>query len=190
VDHLLKKEFDSHRQQGTPHPLMTSAGIDAIPYAHDQLETWRDALHGGIRFFHSPTKFTVTGAIDDLWVWPSGEISMVDYKATSKKDPVDLEQDWQMSYKRQMEIYGWLFSQNGFKVSPKSFFVYCNGRTDLDRFDHRLHFHVSIIPYVINYDWVEDAIRAAFKCLNANEAPEPSAECDYCAYHSALSRHS
>lgn len=41
VDHLLKKEFDRYRALGKPHPYMTEAGLDAIPYADPRLDGWR-----------------------------------------------------------------------------------------------------------------------------------------------------
>ncbi|MDO9231651.1 MAG: hypothetical protein Q7U36_04220 [bacterium] len=43
--------------------------------------------------------------VDDVWVSSSGELMIVDYKATSKNGEVSLDADWQIGYKRQMEIY-------------------------------------------------------------------------------------
>src|ERR1700722_18077302 len=40
VDALLKKEFDIHRAAGSVHPLMKEYDIDAVPYAHKELEAW------------------------------------------------------------------------------------------------------------------------------------------------------
>lgn len=51
VDALLKREFDDYRAKGQPHPLMTEAGIKAVPHAHPQLETWR-ANFKGVRTLH------------------------------------------------------------------------------------------------------------------------------------------
>src|SRR5689334_223526 len=42
VDALLKKEFDVHRAAGTKHPLQKSYGINAIPFAHDDINIWRE----------------------------------------------------------------------------------------------------------------------------------------------------
>ena len=56
------------------------------------------------------------------------ELHIVDYKATSKDDEVNLDAEWQDGYKRQMEIYRWLFINNGFKVSDTGYFVYANGK--------------------------------------------------------------
>src|SRR3989344_5692045 len=68
--------------------------------------------------------------IDDVWVRPTGELIVVDYKATSKDGAVNLDAKWQDGYKRQMEVYQWLFRQNGFKVSDTGYFVDVNGKTD------------------------------------------------------------
>ena len=122
VDTLLKKEFDIHRTAGNPHPLMKAYGIDAVPFQHKDIEKWRDALSEGIQYFHEPSGLLITGAIDDIWVSPEGEIMIVDYKATSKDTEVNLDAEWQIGYKRQMEIYQWLFRKNGFKVSDVGYF--------------------------------------------------------------------
>ncbi|MCK4805914.1 MAG: PD-(D/E)XK nuclease family protein, partial [Candidatus Pacebacteria bacterium] len=131
VDTLLKQEFDIYRAKGTKHPFMETNKIDAVPFQHEKLEEWRDARTRGITYLHKPTNLLITGGIDDIWVNPEEELIIVDYKATSKNGEVSLDADWQISYKRQMEIYQWLFRKNGFKVSDTSYFVYCNGKTDV-----------------------------------------------------------
>lgn len=105
VDKLLKKEFDIHRAKGTRHPLMEKYNIDAVPLAHEKIDEWRDSLHGGITVRVDDTNIVITGGVDDMWVSPSGEYIVVDYKATSKEEEVTLDAEWQDGYKRQMEIY-------------------------------------------------------------------------------------
>ena len=99
-----------------------------------------------------------------------------------------LDADWQIGYKRQMEIYQWLFRQNGFRVSSTGYFVYCNGNTDKAAFDGKLEFNIKIIPYTGNDDWVEKTILEAVNCLKGKEIPPPGAECDYCAYRAAAAQ--
>lgn len=187
VDTLLKKEFDLHRVQRTPHLLMKTYGLDLVPFMHEKMDEWRDALGGGIQYLHSTTNFLITGGIDDVWVNPTGELSIVDYKATSKSTEVTLDADWQIGYKRQMEIYQWLFRKNGFKVSNTGYFVYCNGDTDKEAFDGKLEFKVKIIPYEGNDTWVEQTIIDAYACLVSHELPDSSGSCDFCAYRKAVS---
>ncbi len=185
VDALLKKEFDLHRAKKTIHPLMKAYGLDLIPLAHDSLNEWRENFKG-VQFLHPATNLLVTGAVDDLWTDSHGVFYVVDYKATSKDSEVNIDSDWQISYKRQMEIYQWLLRQNKFEVSSTGYFVYCNGRTDKKAFDGKLEFDVKIIPYTGSDAWVESAIISAHQCLMSSEIPNQSPDCDYCNYVKAL----
>lgn len=185
VDKLLKKEFDIHRVNKSAHPLMTEYGIDAIPYSHPELDKWRENFVG-VQYLHEPTNFIITGAIDDVWVDPKGELLVVDYKATSKEAEVSLDADWQIGYKRQMEVYQWLLRRNGFTVSNRGYFVYCNGDADKEAFDGKLEFDVTVLPYDGNDDWVEKTIKAARVCLDKSALPEANTQCDYCRYRDAV----
>lgn len=184
VDRLLKKEFDIHRANGDPHPLMKAYGVAAVPFQHPNLNVWRNTLKG-IQHLHEATNFLITGAIDDLWVNNGGELHVVDYKATAKDSEVNLDADWQIGYKRQMEIYQWLFRRNAFKVSDTGYFVYANGLMDRGAFDGKLEFSVKIIPYEGDDSWVEEAILAARRCLASERLPLAGEDCDYCRYRQA-----
>ncbi len=181
VDALLKKEFDTYRAKGEPHPMMRAAGLDAIPFAHDDLNEWRSNFRG-VRFHHAPTNFLVTGAVDDLWVTPDTTLLVVDYKATSTESSITLDGPYKGAYKRQMEIYQWLLRQNGFAVSDTGYFVYVNGKKDRPQFGGTLEFESNLIPYTGDATWVDDALARAATTLRNAVAPEASAACEYCAY--------
>lgn len=186
VDHLLKLEFDTHRVQGSQHPLLEKYGIDARPVPHEDLDKWRHNF-SGVQYLHEPTMFLVFGAIDDLWQNTQGEYIVVDYKSTSKDEEITtLDKDWQDGYKRQMEIYQWLLRRNNYSVSRTGYFVYCNGRTDREAFDGKLEFDVTLIPYEGDDAWVEPAILQAHQCLNQDHMPDSAADCDYCLYVAAV----
>ena len=188
VDALLKKEFDLLRQDGKAHPLMKKYGVDAIPIAHEQLNQWRENFKG-VQYLHKPTNFIITGAIDDLWQNPAGEYIVVDYKATSKNEEItELNKDWQNSYKRQMEVYQWLLRRNELKVSNTGYFVYCNGRTDIDKFDGKLEFDLTLIAYEGNDSWVENKIKQIHTCLQNNVIPKSDSDCDFCRYQETVGR--
>jgi len=181
VDKLLKKEFDIHRAEQTTHPLMKNYGVDAVPFEHPKMNIWRENFTG-VQYLHEPTNFLFFGAIDDVWINPKGELIIVDYKSTSKDGEVTLDAPWQIGYKRQMEIYQWLFRQNNFKVSNTGYFIYCNGDTDKEAFDAKLEFDIKVIPYEGNSDWVETELINAKNCLMKDEIPAANKDCDFCRY--------
>jgi len=181
VDALLKKEFDLHRKEKTPHPLIEEFGIDAVPYQHKDIDTWRNTFKG-IEYLDPNTNLLIAGAIDDIWVNPKGEVIIVDYKATSKTSEVNLDAEWQDGYKRQMEIYQWLFKKNGFNVCPTGYFVYCNGDTGKPYFDKKLEFDIKVIPYTGDDSWIEETLKDIKKCLMSDKIPEMNSDCDFCNY--------
>ena len=65
-----------------------------------------------------------------MWVRPDGELILSDVKSTSKNiltGKIRIKYEYPKGYKRQLEMYQWLFRKNGFKVSDKAYLVYYNG---------------------------------------------------------------
>ena len=188
VDTLLKKEFDIHRTAQTKHPLMEAYGVDVVPFSHSSIDTWRENFEG-IEYKHPDTGFRVSGAVDDIWVRPSGELVIIDYKSTSKEGKIEaLDADWHIGYKRQMEVYQWLFRQNGFQVSETGYFVYANAGTDKKAFDAKLEFELTLVPYTGDASWVEPTLLEIKNCLESGELPSPSSTCDYCIYRKTVGK--
>jgi hypothetical protein len=193
IDELMKREFDIHRTKATVHPLLARYGLDAVPFADPRMEEWRDALRRGISYLHTPTNLLVRGGIDDVWQTPAGELIIVDYKATSKKEGPSSEDDLYDSYKRQMEIYQWLFRRNDFNVSPVGYFVYANGKSDKKAFDAKLEFDVVLIPYTGSDAWIEPALYRLKDMLMTDDIPPVGTAfgggpCDYCTYREAAGK--
>ncbi len=186
IDELFKKEFDVYRAQGKPHPLMTDNQIKAVPYQHADLETWRYNFTGVVAL-HKSTNLHVFGAIDDVWVNDDGELLVVDYKATAKAAEVGIDSPWQISYKRQLEVYQWLLRQNGFAVNDTGYFVYTNGRLDLDGFNDRVEFRTKVIPYKGSDAWIEPTLANMKACMDNDDMPPVGdaamgGPCEFCSY--------
>ena len=182
VDELFKKEFDIYRAKGEAHPLIQEYGIDAVPFAHEKIEEWRDALKRGIKYHDIENNLIVRGGIDDVWVNPTGELFIVDYKATAGKAEVTLDDEWKIQYKRQVEVYQWLFRQNGFTVSPIAYFVYANGLNDKESFDGTLQFDITILPYEGDDSWIPATLKDLKRCLVSDTIPPSGVRCEYCPY--------
>lgn len=185
IDELFKKEFDGYRSKGEPHPIMIEHGVAAVPFVHEKMDEWRENFVGVVSV-HEPTNLHVFGAVDDLWVTEDGQVIVVDYKATAKDKEVSISAGWQVSYKRQMEVYQWLLRQNGFTVSPTGYFVYTNGRFDLDGFNDRLEFKTKLIPYTGDDSWVEPTLVKMKQCMDGDMPPMGDSimggPCDFCSY--------
>ena len=185
IDELMKKEFDSFREKQKPHPWMTDNQIKAVPMQHKDLDTWRYNFTG-VFTVHEPTNLHVFGAVDDVWIDDEGKVIVVDYKATSKNKPVSIDSEWQISYKRQMEVYQWLLRAKGFDVSDTGYFVYTNGRVDVDGFYDKVEFTTKVIPYTGDDSWVEPTLKKIKKTLEGDMPKVGKAAmggpCDFCEY--------
>ncbi len=189
VDALLKKEFDVHRANGTAHPLMQQYGIDAVPFQHKDIDTWRENFEG-ITYLHKPTGLLVSGAIDDLWEDKDGKLIVVDYKATSKDGKIEslADSSWEDSYRRQMGVYQWLLRQNGFDVSDKGYFVYANADADKKAFDGKLEFEVTVVPCEGSSDWIDAILPKIKETLEMDGLPARGDGCEYCDYREAAGK--
>lgn len=190
IDELYKKEFDTHREAQSVHPICETYGLKLVPFKHEKMDEWRDALRRGVTFLHEPTNLLITGGVDDVWIDPAtDELVVVDYKATAKNGDVSLDAGWQIGYKRQIEVYQWLLRNNGFKVKNTGYFLYTNARLDADKFGDKLEFKTKLLDYDGNDSWVEETIFKMKKCLDSDEMPEvgknvmdQSKPCEFCDY--------
>jgi hypothetical protein len=165
---------------------MVQNGIDAVPFRHSRLEEWRDSLRRGIAHAVADTNLEITGGVDDVWESRSGALHIVDCKATAKVGEVSLDADWQIAYKRQVEIYQWLFRKNGFTVSDTAYFVYCNGDLKRAAFDACLHFSIKVISYEGDAGWVDGVVTRMYATLQSERIPPPSEESELCDYRSSV----
>ncbi len=178
VDHLLKNEFNSARGKEVPERL-AKENLNYIPTNHPNLPNWRSNFKGVSRQYNGIEFF---GAIDDLWHDQSNTHFVVDYKATSKADEVNLDAEWQIGYKRQVEFYQWLLMGNGLTVSNRAWFVYANGIKGDASFNDQLDFKTKIIPYDGDINWIEPTLDKLISCLSSDIPPKHSVECNYCSY--------
>lgn len=186
VDELFKKEFDTYRASSTPHPIMVSGEVDAVPFAHKELNNWRDPFVG-IMHKDPETDLLVSGGVDDIWVTPENELIVVDYKATSKEGTIASLDDsaWKAQYERQIGVYQWLLMQNGFKVSSTGYFVYANASIEAPEFADTLHFETTLIPCQGETNWIAPKLKEIKACLDDTMFPASNPDCEYCAYRAA-----
>ena len=191
TDAILKNEFDELRQKEVQsHHVWQTHQLNVTAFSHPDMEDWRNNFRG-IRYLHESTNLEIIGAIDDVWQsTETDQLHIVDYKSTSKKEDPDIESGWGFGYKRQMEVYQWLFRQNGFDIHETGYFLYINGRKDTGFYDSepagetvgRMLFKTTLIPYDGDTSWVDDVIYKCKDTLKSNDLPEGNENCDRCRY--------
>ncbi len=189
VDELFKKEFDVHRKAGTPHPIMAKYGIEAVPFAHANMDMWRDPFVGIIHT-HTLTGLVVSGGVDDIWVKSDDTLIIVDYKSTSKEGTIESLSDspWDQQYKRQLGIYRWLLEQNGFTVDPVGYLVYANANKSLAAFDDKLVFETTLVPVETDVSWIDKVLGEIKATLDNQQLPPIGTSCEFCPYREAAGK--
>jgi len=179
VDHLLKKEFDACRTDKRAHPVMHLHGIEAVPFAHPFLTTWRDTPQG-VRYAHPASRIELFGIVDDVWRAHDGKLHPVDYKATSAFGVPSL--DTRHGYRRQLDVYGWLLWKNGFDMAREGYVVFANADREREGFDRALQFTLSIAMHTLDLGWIEDALLGVRECIDRDAPPPSTAGCAWCSY--------
>jgi len=189
VDELFKKEFDTYRASKEAHPIMTEYEVDAVPYAHAKLDVWRDNF-SGIEHLHTDTGLMVSGAIDDVWVTPTGSLIMVDYKATSKEGTIASLGDspWEAQYARQLAVYRWIFEQNGDEVETTGYILYANGDASMPTFDGVLQFEITLLPVETDTTWIAPLLGKIKETLESEAIPPVGDRCEHCPYREACGK--
>jgi len=187
VDELLKKELDYYRKLKKPHPIMKEYNLNFLPFEHEDMDKWREPRTGGISFIDQDTNLEIYGGVDDIWLdLEKEELVVVDYKAQSSKEKVETESylnnKYHQGYKVQMDIYVYILKEMGFDVSSTSYFYVCNGEKTFDKFDSKINFSTTLIPYETDISWIKDKILEMKSTLDSDKIPEINEVCEHCMY--------
>ena len=188
TDELLKREFDVCREQQIPHRLFKKNGLEhVVPFKHDEMDAWRDALRGGIIQKFEDTNIILTGGVDDIWLdTKTKELIVVDYKSQASLHEVEpvsyLNNVYHEGYKLQMDFYNYLLNCRGFKTSSISYFLVVNADRTADGFYEQMKFSETLIPYKNDVSWIPDKVREMIKTMNSNTVPNSHESCENCAY--------
>ena len=204
TDLLLKRDFNRYRESQSPHPFMIRNGLKhLVPFAHEDLERWVNALHFGASLnhfntLHEETNILFGGGIDDVWQnVETRELHIVDYNSTSqgvmspKKEPrkINLEGRWKQAYKRQIEMYQWILRRKGFQVNDVGYFVYVDGQhygvdgmLDDTENQANMGFTATLLTYRGDDSWVGDVLESIRTVLYQNQCPDHQADCEHARF--------
>ena len=182
ADRLLKMEFDGYRARQEPHPLMAGLPGDLVPFAHEEIDTWRNNFEG-VAVPVPEAGFVVTGAVDDVWLDRSTEtLHVVDYKTSTQESVAALLEEYGPKYSRQLAIYQWLLRERGFRVSDVGYLLVAFPDPASTDFGDVMHFTSEIVPITGESDWVHARVLEARACLEQDTAPSPTEGCKWCTW--------
>ena len=189
VDELFKNEFDAYRKAQTAHPIMTEYEVEAVPFAHKDMDVWRDPFVG-VSHKHESTGLVISGGVDDVWMAPDESLIIVDYKSTCKDGRIDKLGDspWEQQYTRQLGVYRWLLEMNGFKVQDTGYLVYANANKGLEAFNDELKFETTLLPVKADTSWIEATLIDIKTCLDQTDLPPIGDRCEFCPYRQAAGK--
>tara|TARA_B110000305_G_C19216607_1_gene528491 strand:- start:555 stop:821 length:267 start_codon:yes stop_codon:yes gene_type:complete len=81
-----------------------------------------------------------------------------------------------------MDIYVHILRKMNFKVSDLSYFYVCNGEKTNNKFENKIDFKTTLIPYRVNTTWIENKLIEMKNVLNSDLIPELDKTCEKCAY--------
>ena len=83
-----------------------------------------------------------------------------------------------------MDLYVWVMRRLGFETSDVGYFLYCDGdrftrKSFLNSEDAIMYFKMSLIPYVVDQDWIEPTLHAIRRTLEQRDSPPHNIYCEY-----------
>ncbi|OGZ17318.1 MAG: hypothetical protein A2Z78_00705 [Candidatus Nealsonbacteria bacterium RBG_13_36_15] len=176
VDTLLKKEFDSYRAKGKPHPLITENNIQAKLFSDQQkLNQWRSNFEG-IRYYDTGLGATLFGAVDDILEFPNNKLAPLDYKSTGSKVPKVYDR-----FQLQMDVYTFLLEKNGFLTPKKGYLAFYIVDKE-NGFEDRLPFRKELHEIDTDSSYVQGIFEEAVTLLRNKKLPSSHQDCQFCRW--------
>jgi RecB family exonuclease len=149
------------------------------------LERWRN-WRSGLQYDIPGRDAVLSGALDDLLVGPTGELSVLDYKTRGYPPKEEVPS----YYEDQMNLYSLLLAGNGHPVSDTAYLVYYypNGFEG----EGEILFASEVQRIAVDENEASSLVGDALDVLQ-EEIPGTSESCEYCEWagkiQEALSRH-
>lgn len=170
-DPILKRVFDEHRQNSTKPKEIEEKELDLFPDL-EKIKIWRGK---GVEFYHHEHKLTYYGKIDDLLITKEKLLVPFDFKTTLSKNFQIYE-----SYKRQLEIYGYLLQKQNEPVSNLGalYVIKIEITENFEKIEERDLLIIENLEYE-KYDEILENLKEVYY---SDKEPDPHPACPFCYY--------
>ncbi len=171
VDEILKKHFDSFREDGGVPPEIEGEGLRLYP-DRDFLEkarSWRTEP----KWKDPETGAVLRGGVDDLLL-KDGKIVVLDYK--TRGYPPKQDSGVPEYYERQVNLYNVILRENDYNTQDFGYILYYYPDQVNGKGDFLFHSELRKVPVDVEEakDWVRDAVETL-----EGRPPRHSEDCDY-----------
>lgn len=175
MDSVLKAFTDSYRKRGQLPPDLEKKVSGHLFADQAQLDRWRDALRGDLRYTDEALGVEVVGGIDDLLVEPGGALTPLDFKTRGWA----VKDDTHRHYQHQLDLYAWLLGKLGQRTSGRGVLLFFSPLAYEG--SGRVQFRVE--PVTVKTD-VARAGALLERALQILRGPRPSthADCAFCHF--------
>lgn len=178
MDAVLKTAMDGVRRTGELPRELVGQVNGKLFSDQGQLDRWRDALRGDLRFLDAARGIEVVGGIDDLVEERDG-LTPVDFKTRGWP----IKDDSHEYYEHQLDLYAWLLEKNGRRTSGRGVLLFFSPQAYEG--DGRVQFRIE--PVVLRTDVNRaDALLARATQVLSGPLPELQGQCVFC--HFAVAR--
>lgn len=170
MDRILKVHFDSFMKKNALPPELQTLSHMQLFDDEEKLAVWRN-YRKGIRWTDTKGN-TICGAIDNLLVH-KGKIVILDYKTRG----YPLKDDTHEHYRDQLNIYNFLFKENGYETENYAYLVFYHPNKVLPTGE--ILFHNELKKMEVSTDEAKKLIITAIGTL---ENESPNKKCEWCKW--------
>lgn len=174
MDDVLKRYMDAGRKQGKLPPELVGKVKGELFGDQAQLNRWRDALRGDLRYRDPHFDIEVTGGLDDLLV--EGELlTPLDFKTRGWAVKIDTHKH----YQHQLDLYAWLLEKLGHRTSGRGVLLFFSPTAYEG--DGMVRFRIEPVELTTDVRRADGLLERAVKILRG-PAPQGHADCAFCHF--------
>ena len=169
---MIKKYFDSYRQEGRLPPEIEGKVTGRLFPDIDMLKKWRSWRTTNLSYEDKSLAVSLSGALDDCLIEDNLYIPL-DYK-TRGYEPNESSSEY---YQTQLDCYSLILKGSGYEIANIAYLLYYWPLKVME--NGIVKFQVEPVKVETNIESAKETVRKATLLLYS-PIPEPGPDCEYC----------
>lgn len=181
MDAVLKSAMDVHRKRRELPPELAGVIRGELFPDQRQLDRWRDALRGDLRYTDDKLGVAVVGGLDELAV-EDGAFTPVDFKTRGWA----IKSDSHTHYEHQLDLYAWILEKLGHRTSGQGVLLFFSPVS----YEGKGVVTFRIEPVRVTTDPARaDALLNRAITILRGSLPKSHAACNFCHFVGSVARY-